>query len=414
MKRILIIGVFICCLLNCNIHLIANESTQENFKLINEDYTTSAQHAIVYDVLDGRIVYDKGANDQIYPASMTKIMSVIVALDKIDDLDQTILMDTKAFEGLEEANASVAGFKIGQVLTYRDLLAGTLLPSGAEASNQLAISLYGSEGAMVIAMNDKVKELHLSHTHFVNTSGLHDDNHYTTPYEMAKIVEVALHQEVLYQLLISDTYTLSDHSQVLQHTTNQMGDLDKIVYFEGGKTGFTLEAQNCLASFSTYENERLIMIVQGIPTRERVLEEVENLYANIYQNNKRSQIIKKGEKVGEISVLYGDEKTYPIKVKKDYSYFLPNEEKAKVYFEVQNDLEAPIKKGQGIGTITIKIKDEVISKFEVSASEEIKRNNIKYYGHNIWMFVQENLFAVCLAGATIILFIIYRRTKRKL
>lgn len=420
MKKLLLVSILICCFLGSNFHVVAEETVEETTPTTtNANYNSQASHAVVYDVQDQRIIYDKGANDQIYPASMTKIMTSIVALDKIDDLDQEVVMSAEAFVGLKEANASMAGFKEGQVLTYRDLLAGTLLPSGAEASNQLALSLYGSVDKMVEAMNDKAEELGLEHTHFMNTTGLHDDNHYTTPYEMAKILEYALAQKELYSLLETDAYSTSDNSLTLKHTTTQMeSDYDApILYFEGGKTGFTLEAQYCLASFSTDEEERLIMVVQGLPSRSAVLPEVESLYKYIYENNDRIQVLKKGDKVGEISVLYSDDDTYPITSPKDYSYFLSNDAEVTVTFKAKKDLEAPIKKGQVIGTISIKVDDEVVEEIKVKATQKIERNNLKYYVHYFSVYADNNPLVIILNGATIMLlviFVIYRRIMRKL
>ena len=116
MKKILFVSILIFCFLESNFQIQANITTPTTM-------STKASHAVIYNIKDKRIVYDKGANNQIYPASMTKIMTSIVALDKIDDLNQKVIMNAEAFIGLEEANASLAGFEQGQEVTYHDLLA---------------------------------------------------------------------------------------------------------------------------------------------------------------------------------------------------------------------------------------------------------------------------------------------------
>lgn len=140
----------------------------------------------------GEVLYEQDSKEEIAVASLTKIMTSLVALDLITNLDAEVILTSKDFKGLKEANASVAGFFVGEKVTYRDLLYGLLLPSGADAALALANHLVGSEDAFVDKMNEKAKNLNLEHTHFINTTGLDSDGHYSSVEDIAIILKEAL------------------------------------------------------------------------------------------------------------------------------------------------------------------------------------------------------------------------------
>lgn len=339
-------------------------------------YESAATYAVVLDVSDHRVIYDKQANEKMYPASMTKVMSALVAREKIGNLEDKVVMSSEAFEGLAAAGASVAGFHIGQSVSYQDLLAGLLLPSGADAAKQLAISLYGSETDMVKAMNQKVQELGLHHTHFMNVSGLHDDEHYTTAYEMAEIVACAIKDKTLKTLLESDFYESKDHSFSLYPTTVHAKDYS--LYFEGGKTGYTLEAKRCLASFSNYDDELLIQVIAGLDTTQQLISESDNLYRFVYQNNERKVVLKKGDKIGGIPVVYGEKEEYSVVAKQDYTYFINKNSKIEVVFKAEKELVAPVKKGQKIGEVSFMDGEKEMDKIMIKADKEMDKSQMKY------------------------------------
>ena len=157
-----------------------------------EELDIYSKSAILYNMDDDIILYEKNSEERTSIASLTKIMTCIVAIENIDNLDQKIILKSDVFTGLAEAGASVAGFRVGENVTFRDLLMGALLPSGADATRALALNISGSESEFVNLMNNKAIELGLKDTHFENTTGLESSNHYSTVKDISIILKYAL------------------------------------------------------------------------------------------------------------------------------------------------------------------------------------------------------------------------------
>lgn len=393
------------CLMMVGFGSIATAQTMQQALALD---AIESRYAVLYNVQDQRILYDKEANKTMYPASMTKIMSVLVAFDSIADLDAKVTMEAQAFTGLVEANASVAGFQVGEVVTYRDLLMGALLPSGADACNQLALSLYGGNQQMVEAMNQKAQALGLQSTHFTNVTGLHEDDHYTTAYEMAKIVEAAIHNEELKKMLSTSSYTSSDGLLTMWGTLAKLkAELGLPTYHViGGKTGFTNEAGNCLASFSLAAGETNIVVVANAPeVKTTTLVDSEHLYAYVEANYRRLTLIKAKEPLVEVEVAYASQDRYALSLAMDKSYLLPQSvEQADIEYAytMEPSLEAPIQKGTVAGTLTLRYDGVPIDEIALTFSEDVERVAWKYYlamlGHYVYVLRWFLLSGVFLLG----------------
>ena len=216
-----------------------------------------AEYAVLVDCNNNCVIAAQGASERIYPASMTKIMTILVAVEQLgDDLDATFTMTRDIVDSAYAAGASVAGFAIGEKITARDLLYGAALPSGADATDALAILAAGSEQAFVVLMNEKAHQLGLKNTRFVNSSGLHDDNHYSTPIEIATIMAYAMENELCAEILSARSYTTASTPQhpegitlystaFARMSTDRFGSVNLVA----AKTGYTDEARFCLASY---------------------------------------------------------------------------------------------------------------------------------------------------------------------
>ncbi len=213
--------------------------------------------AVLIDVKNNVVVAASDAEERIYPASLTKIMTLIVAVENCPDLDVTFTMTADILDPLLIENASVAGFSAGEKISIRDMLYGLMLPSGADAAVGLAEFISGSEKEFVKLMNDKVAELGLENTHFENCTGLHHPNHYSTCHELAKILEYALKDELMLKIFSTYQYITAPTEQhpegILLTSTlfsRMYGNEPDSAFVVGGKTGYTLEAHHCLASFA--------------------------------------------------------------------------------------------------------------------------------------------------------------------
>ena len=241
-----------------------------NATLTIEDGALDASHAILVDLTTGEALAQRLADERIYPASMTKIMTVLVAAEMLSgaELEMTVTMSAEIVDAAIREGASRAGFEPEERVKLIDLLYGAALPSGADATSALAQYLAGSEAQYVELMNQKAEKLGLENTHFVNASGLHDDGHYSTVREIAALMSYAMDNELCRRLLSAASYTTSATDQhpygitlysttFSRMTSTSFGPVSVIA----GKTGYTEEARFCLVSLATRPDGREYVLV---------------------------------------------------------------------------------------------------------------------------------------------------------
>ena len=260
------------------------QATEATKTLDLELYSSSA---VLVDVQSGTVLAEKGMDEKIYPASMTKVMTLLVAAENLPDLDAAFTMTQAIIDPIYLAGASMAGFVDGETVTMRDLLYGAVVPSGAEATEALAQAVAGSEEAFVAMMNEKAAALGLTNTHFMNTSGLHDENHYSTAREIALILQAALQNETCAEILSAENYRASEteqHPDGLAMTNKFLYRVHH-EYSLGGaeitaaKTGYTAEAMNCCASAGkTPDGRSVICVTANAWTGEFCIEDHIALY----------------------------------------------------------------------------------------------------------------------------------------
>lgn len=219
--------------------------------------TVDATYAVLVDVTDNRIVAQKGAEIRVYPASVTKVMSLLVAVENVTDMSATYEMSYTFLNDLYLQEATVAGFSSGESVSVKDMLYGCILPSGADATIGLANHLSGSEEAFAALMNQKAQELGLRNTHFVNTSGLHHKNHYTTALDMAVVLAEAMKNTTCREVLSAYQYTTASTAQhpeglLLTSTlfSRMYGTEPEGATIIAGKTGYTAQAGHTMASYA--------------------------------------------------------------------------------------------------------------------------------------------------------------------
>lgn len=252
----------------------ANLNVKKDFPFFStEEY--ASQYIYVFDRETGDVIYEKNPQSKTYPASLTKIMTTMVALEHIDDLSTIAPIDTETQSEMFANNASMAGFNAGESVTYRDLLYGTMLPSGAEAANSLAIHVAGSVEGFVQMMNDKAVELGLNSTHFTNPEGLHNKDQYTTASDMGKLLDYALNNEHFKAIFTKETFltTSTTHHPdgiLLKSTVLTSLNKDEQNGFEiiGGKSGTMDEAGQCWVTLGLVDGREYISIVMGAPLED--------------------------------------------------------------------------------------------------------------------------------------------------
>lgn len=230
-----------------------------------------SRHAILIDLSDGSILASKNASMTTFPASITKMMTVLVAIEKIaDPYSTTTVLSSDMFEYLYSENASIAGFSAGESVLAIDLMYASMLPSGADGSIGLAEMVAGSETAYVKLMNKKAEELGMTSTQFMNATGLHDINHYTTLNDLAKLMTYALKNDLFREIITTQRYSTSPtnmHSAGITFYSTVTTYISATGltnnYIIGGKTGFTSEAGLCLASIAEIDGKEYALITTG-------------------------------------------------------------------------------------------------------------------------------------------------------
>ena len=245
-----------------------------------------SSNAILISLDTHTITAQKAADVRIYPASMTKIMTLLVAAENITSLTDkaTVSKDTTNYCYLE--GATVAGFSPNETVTMEDLLYGIILPSGADATMTIADHIAGSEEEFVMLMNLKAEELGLRSTHFVNSSGLHHPEHYSTVHDIALILKAAIDNDICFKVLTAPYYITSiteQHPQGIElfsrtHTrisSIKINDLEIV----GGKTGYTPEAGQCLATYAiTSDGREYIFVSANAPDKNQTAKDAEYAY----------------------------------------------------------------------------------------------------------------------------------------
>ncbi len=240
----------------------------DNVVTLGDD--VDCKNCVLVDVTDNKIIVQKDADAVIYPASMTKILTLITAVENMTDPNAAFTFSYEITDPLYVQEASVVGFSAGETVGVTDMLYGSILASGADATAGLAITISGSEDAFVAAMNQKVQDLGLTTATFKNTSGLHDPEHKCTVKDMAVLFDYAMKNETCRKVLTSESYTTAPTAQHPEGITVTSTLFSRIYGSEpeganiiAGKTGYTIEAGNCIASYAEGDNGHAYIFVSA-------------------------------------------------------------------------------------------------------------------------------------------------------
>lgn len=240
-----------------------------------------SQNAILIRRKDGQVLMDKNSKQKIYPASMTKIMTVTVALKKLPFLNQKITLSKDIFDQMQRQDASMAGFQAGEQVQANDLMYGALLPSGAECCLGLARTCAGSQSHFADLMNQEATQIGMSNTHFVTSTGLHNQNHYSTVKDMALLLDYALRDSTFRKIFTTHSHQSNGivlNSTLFNGNTSTSLPSGKIL---GGKTGYTSEAGHCLASLATIDNQEYICVTAHAPKNGQHIADAVTIYSKL-------------------------------------------------------------------------------------------------------------------------------------
>ncbi len=359
--------------------------------------------AIVVDGDNNEVLYDYNAYEKRYPASVTKIMTTLVVLRAIDAGELTL--DTQVTASKEAVTlpegSSTAGIVEGEVLTIEQLLYCDLLPSGNEACNILAEALCGSEEAFVERMNQTAADLGMTGTHFANPHGLHDPDHYTTAYDIYLMASAAMKYDIFRKIVSTPTYTLEPTNKVSEprvlHSTNALISnwyVSGVTYSKaiGIKTGYTEEAGRCLASAATDEQGRTFYcVVLGSEYAQDAagnwkfysFSESSRLLEWAFNNFSRTTLLSETSDnvIREIPVtLAGDVGHVLAQPVGSIEATVPEYDpaKAELKMDLPKSLEAPIQKGQVVGSVSLIYNGISYGSLDMVATDDVERSNFQY------------------------------------
>lgn len=359
---------------NYNYVTAININDAKEYELEQKEFELSAKNAILYNLTDNFILYDKDSNEEVQIASLTKIMTAIVAIENINNLDEKITIKKEVFNNLEEY--AQAGFKIGQETTYRDLLYGVLLPSGADAVNALILNVTEKKEEFIKLMNDKAQELGLEHTKFDNGIGMDSENNYSTAHDLAVLLNYAITNKEFYKIFTTKNYNIESLNLKLESTLLHYGKNIDTSIIKGAKSGFTDEAGVCLASITSKDNIDYLLIILGASGNDRAnaIKDTIKLYDYYTKNFSHKIVTKENQELKKIDIKWGKKKTYSIKSKKEISLYLNNDidlnDIKKEYTGIE-ELNYKIKKGTKLGNVTLKYNNIVLNSSDVYLDEDI-------------------------------------------
>ena len=341
----------------------------------------SSQRYILYNLNDNEVIDAKKEHERVSIASLTKIMTVIVAIENIKDYNAKVkitspMVDTIAWDVVK------AGFKKGQVVTYNDLLYGAILPSGADAVNALAISISGSEAKFVSLMNKKVKELGLKDTSFSNVVGLYGKNNYSSAYDMAKILMYALKNEKFKIVFETKQYKLSTGKVVNSTLSYYNTKLNKdISFIKGAKTGYIEEALYCLASTASLDGVDYLFVSLNAKTNTDHINDHITEYKYFSSNYGYKNVVSKTDKMLTLKVKYSKEKVVNIYPNIEIEKYLKNDfTKEDLVYSYDGIYESSYFDNPFyLGNMSVSYNDKLMGKLELYNEKELHFDYIEFF-----------------------------------
>ncbi len=249
-----------------------------------------ANAAIVMDAASGQVLYEKNSQEKKYPASITKILTVLIALEHNVDFNATVTMSENAIWGVER-DSTLIGLDVGEQVTVKDLVYATMVKSANECAYALAEYVAGDIESFAKLMNERAAEIGCKNTHFITPNGLHDEDHYTTAYDMALITKEALKNETFREIAGTLNYTvpatnLTDETRPLWNGNKMINPAEPYYYeyCEGGKTGYTMKANNTLMTFAKKDGLELICVIMDCDGAKYAYSDTKALYNYCYNN----------------------------------------------------------------------------------------------------------------------------------
>jgi len=381
MKRFIILSHLLICLFFL---------TEANAKVSIE-----AEHIILTDFHSGKVLYEENADDKIYPASMTKIMTTIIVFDLLQkgetSLDELVTISENAWR-MSSSGYSSMFIMLNDQVSVEDLLKGIIVASGNDACVALAEGLAGTETDFVSLMNEKAEEIGMTNTLFSNSSGINDVNNYSTVRDLSLMsIHLIKNYPKYYEYFKETTFTWdrTGGDPITQGNRNPL--LYKNIGVDGIKTGYLAVEKYSLAASIKNGERRLISVGSGFETKSSRSKETRKILSWGLRTFDTIEVAKQGVPFTFFDVWLGKKHNVEGYVKEDIYLTVPKRKKdiIKAVVEYTGPIEAPIKKNDKLGVLNVFLEDELIKELDIYSNSDVKRLNvfyrlIKYMNYLVW------------------------------
>lgn len=388
----------------------------------------SAQAGILMDLKSGRVLYSKNPDEKMYPASTTKILTGILALEK-GNLSDTVTATTEAIAPITLEDSHM-GILVGEQLTLEQLINGMLIYSANDAANVIAVHIAGSLEGFVSMMNEKAQELGAANSHFANPHGFHNSDHYTTAADLAAITKYAMQNEKFREIVSTARYTIPPTNKykterILTSTNHLISRYRNPAYFYapaiGIKTGYTSQAGNCLVSAAKKgDTEFVSVLLKCSNTKDScTFTDTKALFEYGFKNYSYQTITAPGDVLSNTKVFGAKNKVgLALTPETEVAALLPVgidlQSEVTPSVTLNSSIKAPIAKGQALGSVSYTYQGETLGTCTLVAANDVARDNILFVLSILKLIVTSPFFwiGVVILAAIIIFFTVRKRKRR--
>ena len=355
------------------------------FNVSAEELNIGSKNVLFINADRNEVIYEKAPSDKVLIASLTKVMTALVGIENIENIDEKIVITNDMIKDIEIDYTKV-GFKVGDTITYKDVLYGILLKSGADATNIIAISTSSTIDNFVEKMNQKAKELKMNDTHFTNTIGKDNENHYSTAKDLSILLKYAYKNDTFREIFTTENYITTDSKYNISGPLKYLHNDDlKMDYVKGAKTGYTKAAGHCLVSVAKNKGDEFLLVTIGndLQNSSAYFSDSKNIYDYYFNNYDYKKILKKKDIIVKLKTQY-DEKIV-IKSKENVTKYINKSltKKDLTYeFDGKKVLKKGIKKNDKIGTFYIKDKDKILYEKIIRSPKTVRMTFNYFINHN--------------------------------
>jgi len=380
MKKKITILFFLMLLILSTLSMNAYSIEAENLQ---------SKSAILINADNKQVLFEKSSNDKMAPASITKIMLLVLISEKMDNREIALNQELTISKNAAGMGGSQVFIEEYEVQTVENMLKAICMRSANDASVAMAELMYGSEEGCVKVMNDKAKEFGMTNTSFVNVTGLPDPNHYTTANDIAIMTSELLKYNYVNKYLTTWMDSIyvgknKDIEQVLVNTNRLINNYEGLI---GGKTGYTTEAKFCLSAAAKRNDTTLIAVVLGCEDTKVRFGEIQKILNDGFANYKNLVFHKKGEIIANSPLYCGKSSTFNVVSKENINFFTNSNCKIEDFnleYSIDENIKAPLSENSPVGKIILSKDNEVLGEYELFPEKNIEKESfLKFYLNNL-------------------------------